>query len=58
MTKRTDVVQQLKQAGFWSVGGTKHEKFKNKDGRYTTVPRHKEISNTLAKEIMKQAGIK
>lgn len=38
--------------------GAKHSKFKNKaTGKKTTVPRHSEIDNDLAKAICKQLGI-
>lgn len=38
--------------------GAKHSKFRNKaTGERTTVPRHVEIDNDLAKDICKQLGI-
>ena len=42
MTKRRDVIRYFENHGFWSVGGTKHEKFTN--GRTTImIKRHREI---------------
>ncbi len=41
MTKRRDLVLLLTKNGFWSVGGTRHEKFTN--GKVTVlVKRHRE----------------
>lgn len=57
MTKRRDVVKLLKQNGFTSIGGKRHEVFV-KPGFRTEVPRHSEIGETLFKEIKKQAGLK
>lgn len=56
MVKRRDLVRELEEAGMVSKGGTRHEIFA-KPGARTTVPRHREISEELAKTIRKQAGI-
>jgi mRNA interferase HicA len=38
--------------------GAKHSVYQNKStGKRTTVPRHREIDNTTAREICKQLGI-
>lgn len=57
MTKRRDLVKEILDAGLKSIGGTNHEVFV-KPGFRTAVPYHREISENLANEIRKQAGIK
>ena len=57
MALRRKLIAKLKEAGFYSVGGTKHEKFIHENGKYTSVPRHKEIKESLYKLILKQANI-
>lgn len=57
MTKRRDLVRLLELNGFVSKGGAKHEVF-SKPGYRTAVPRHREISDEMAKRIKKQAGLK
>ena len=55
MTKRRDVIRYFENHGFWSVGGTKHEKFTN--GRTTImIKRHREIEDEVFRELKKQAG--
>lgn len=57
MTKRRDLVRELKSAGFKEWGGTKHGKFKK--GNVTVmVPRHTEIRDQMADAIRKEAGLK
>lgn len=57
MTKRRDVVKFLTRNGFWSKGGTKHEKFTN--GRVTVLlKRHREIEDEVFEKIKIQAGLK
>ena len=56
MVKRRDLVSEVEDAGLTSKGGTKHEIFEG-NGHRTSIPRHREIDDTLAKEIRKQAGI-
>lgn len=58
MAKRRDLVRELERSGFASQGGTKHEKFVHPDGRVAIVPRHAEISDSLAKSILRQAGLR
>lgn len=55
MTKRRDLIRELKLAGFSDVGGTKHGKFRKGN---VTVPRHSEIKNQMADAIRRQAGLK
>ena len=57
MTKRRDLVRILEQAGFKEEHGGNHDRFKHADGRETTVPRHREIKDGMARIILKQAGI-
>lgn len=57
MASRRKLIAKLRAEGFYSAGGTKHEKFEHKDGRYTNVPRHAEIKESLYKLILKQARI-
>ncbi|MEG0050331.1 MAG: type II toxin-antitoxin system HicA family toxin [Clostridia bacterium] len=54
--QRRELVKMLLYAGFWSKGGTKHERFTN--GKITVqVKRHREIEDETAKRILKQAGL-
>jgi len=57
MTKRRDIVRELTKAGFVNLGGANHDKYVNGD-RTTEVPRHREIPELLAKDILRQAGLK
>ena len=57
LMQRRMLIKQLMDNGFWSDGGTKHEKFTN--GRYTVlVKRHQEIPDQIAKRIMREAGLR
>ncbi|MBG3876139.1 type II toxin-antitoxin system HicA family toxin [Desulfovibrio oxamicus] len=56
--KRSDILRQLKKAGLVIVEGGNHTKVYTAQGVFvTTVPRHSEINDFLAKKIAKQAGI-
>lgn len=57
MVKRRDIIRFLKNAGFYSTGGTNHEHWTN-GVRFTQVPRHREISEQMFERIKKQAGLK
>ncbi len=57
MTKRRDLVRILKSNGFEEAGGANHDRYEHPDGRYTYVPRHREVKTHLAAVILKQAGI-
>ena len=48
----------LEAAGFTSKGGTNHEKFEHADGRWTVVPRHREVAEYTFRQIRKQAGLR
>ena len=55
--KQRDLIKKLEAAGAkFERHGHDHDVFR-KDGKSIAVPRHTEISETLAKAIMKQAGI-
>jgi predicted RNA binding protein YcfA (HicA-like mRNA interferase family) len=56
--KRQDLDKKLKKAGWKIIHGGKHDKAV-KDGVDIAliIPRHKEISENLAKQILKDAGI-
>ena len=57
MTKRRILIQVLIKNGFWSDGGTQHEKFTN--GKVTVlVKRHREIEDEIALRILRQAGLR
>lgn len=54
---RRELVKALLEAGFVSVGGTKHERFRR--GRTVVqVKRHAEIDEVTAKRILRQAGLR
>lgn len=55
--KRRMLVKALIEAGFESDGGTNHEHFK-KGKVKVVVPRHREITDQMAKVILKQAGLR
>lgn len=57
MVKRREVIKYLKRHGFVSDKGARHEHFV-KDGQFTQVPRHSEISEEMFERIKKQAGLK
>ena len=57
MTKRKDLIKILRAHGFSYHGGTNHEKFKNKDGLTTFVPRHNELDYNTCVGILKEVGI-
>jgi len=57
--KRNQFVKHLKACNCEIYGeGARHSKVRNKEtGKKSTVPRHTEIDNDLAKDICKQLGI-
>jgi mRNA interferase HicA len=52
--KKRDLEQILKDMGFELVGGSKHDKWCIGE-HCTLVPRHREINEITAKQIIKQA---
>jgi mRNA interferase HicA len=57
--KRRQLIEHLEAHGCELYGeGKRHSKYRNTvTGKKTTVPRHTEIDNDLAKDICKQLGI-
>lgn len=55
--KRTDLLKKLAEAGCDFKEGGQHTKVYKDNIRITTVPRHREIKDILAKKILKDAGI-
>ena len=55
--KKKDLVRMLKEHGFSLVKGKKHDAFR-KGGMTVRVPRHSEIAEGTANQILKDAGIK
>ena len=57
--KRRQLVKHLEEQGCELYDeGAKHSKFRNKvTGQRSTVPRHNEIDNDLARDICKQLGV-
>ena len=56
MTKRRVLVKQLLAAGFVYEKGSNHDKYV-KGSVTVTVGRHREISDEMAKVILRQAGL-
>lgn len=54
--KRRVLVKKLLAAGFVTMGGTNHEHFV-KGNTKVMVPRHREVTDQMAKVILKQAGL-
>lgn len=57
MTKRRVLVKQLLAAGFVYEKGSNHDKYV-KGSVTVTVGRHREISDEMAKVILRQAGLR
>lgn len=55
--QRRELVSILLDAGFRSLGGTKHEKFTN-GKTLVMVKRHREIEDQVAKRILRDAGLR
>lgn len=58
--KRRQLVKHLEEQGCeFYAEGAKHSKVRNEaTGKRSTVPRHSEIDNDLAKDICKQLGVR
>lgn len=56
--KRRDLIKKLERNGWWLLRhGTNHDVYTN--GEISeTIPRHAEINERLAKEIIKRQGLK
>ena len=55
--QRRELERALRKAGFICINGGNHDKFV-KEGTTVIVPRHREISEGLAKAILSQAGLR
>ena len=58
--KRRDIIKKLEENGFvLDRNGGNHDIYYNKEtNRRVPVGRHREIDDNLAKEIIKEAGLK
>ncbi len=56
--KRTDLIKQLKKAGCVLIRhGAKHDWYENQNTKVSQpVPRHREITESLAKHIIRMLG--
>lgn len=57
-TNTRKVIERLKAEGWVNVGGGKHDKYEHPErpDQMIVVPRHREQSPGVAREIAKQAG--
>ncbi len=54
--KKKVLEQELNRLGWYKCReGSKHERWTNGKGEFETLPRHREIGDTLAKKIIKHA---
>ena len=58
MTKRRVLVKQLLAAGFVYEKGSNHDKYVKGSVTTAMVGRHREISDEMAKVILRQAGLR
>ena len=58
--KRRDLIKRFEDAGWYLTGGTNHDMAKHpeKPGTKIPIPRHREIEDWKAKEILNEAGLK
>jgi predicted RNA binding protein YcfA (HicA-like mRNA interferase family) len=58
--KRTDLIRKVEQAGCSLIRhGGKHDWYRNPEtGESQPIPRHREIKEFLAKNILRKLGIK
>ena len=59
MTKKRGLERELTRAGWVKLAGgeSKHDKFR-KEERVVTVPRHRELRDTTALGILREAGLR
>jgi predicted RNA binding protein YcfA (HicA-like mRNA interferase family) len=57
-TNTRRIIARLEREGWVNIGGGKHDKFRHADRPGTTimVPRHRELSDGVARAIAKLAG--
>ena len=53
--KKKDLEKAVWENGARPFKGTKHDKWYSKNGYMFTIPRHREIDDVLAKQIIKQS---
>lgn len=58
--KRRELIKRLENAGWILINGSKHDMVKHPDrsGIKIPIPRHSEINEYTAKQILKEAGLK
>ena len=57
--KRRDLIKKLEANGFTKVReGNEHTIYKASNQRAVQVPRHREINENTAKQILKDAGLR
>lgn len=58
--KRRDLIKKLEAAGWILTSGAKHDMAKNpgKQGIKIPIPRHAEINEITANQILKEAGLR
>lgn len=56
--KRRDLVKKLEQNGFKKVREGSHSIYKAPNKRIVQVPRHREINEITAQQILEDAGLK
>jgi mRNA interferase HicA len=57
MVKRRDLIKELELDGFKNMGGASHDNYE-KGLIKVPVPRHREILDTTANQICRQAGLR
>lgn len=56
--KQKDLIKLLKQNGWKFLRNGGNHDIYEKNGEHETIPRHKEISEMLAKSIIRRRGLK
>lgn len=56
--KYRDLVKQLKQAGYKKVRDGDHEIYEKHGCRPVMVPKHREVNEYTARQILKDAGLR
>ncbi|HCF51497.1 MAG TPA: hypothetical protein DER60_14520 [Syntrophomonas sp.] len=56
--KRRDLIKKLESAGFRKIRDGDHSIYRAPDKRTVQIPRHREINENTARQILKDAGLK
>lgn len=57
--KRRDIIKKLEHAGFYVIRDEgNHTNFWKPGSRVIQIPRHREVNENTAKQILKDAGLK